>query len=54
MSYQLVNDDNGNLDTIKFTDDSGKVKWIPVDNDNTDYQEYLEWVADGNTPEDAD
>ena len=27
---------------------------IPFDLDNTDYQEYLEWIADGNTPEAAD
>ena len=27
---------------------------IPFDPANTDYQEYLEWVADGNTPEAAD
>jgi hypothetical protein len=27
---------------------------IPFDPDNTDYQEYLEWVAEGNTPEAAD
>ena len=30
-------------------------KWsIPLDPDNTDYQAILEWVADGNTIEDAD
>ena len=23
---------------------------IPFDPDNTDYQEYLKWVAEGNTP----
>ena len=28
--------------------------FIPADNSNTDYQEYLKWVADGNTPEPAD
>ena len=27
---------------------------IPMNNNNTDYAEYLEWVAAGNTPEAAD
>ena len=27
---------------------------IPFAPGNTDYQEYLEWVAEGNTPEAAD
>ena len=27
---------------------------IPFDNANTDYQEYLEWVAEGNTIAEAD
>ena len=28
--------------------------FIPFDPDNTDYQAYLEWVAEGNTPQEAD
>lgn len=28
--------------------------YIPLDINNRDYQEYLEWVAEGNTPEEAE
>ena len=33
---------------------NGAVLNIPFVEDNTDYQEYLEWVAEGNTAEAAD
>ena len=30
------------------------IYWVPKNNGNRDYQEYLKWVAEGNTPEAAD
>ena len=27
---------------------------IPKEEANTDYQKYLEWIAEGNTPEEAE
>lgn len=48
--YKKINglvDDNG----IKRLSDN---TFIPFDPLNTDYQKYLEWLAEGNTPEPAD
>ena len=52
--YKLVNNENGETMCIKNYDtDTGPCLSIPLDEANTDYQEYLEW-AKTNTAEKAD
>lgn len=45
MAYRLTNGD-----AIIRSQDS---TWIPADPQNRDYREYLNWLAEGNTPEPA-
>ena len=53
--YKLVNDRETNqLASITKNDGSGLILSIPINLENTDYQNYLKWVAEGNTPEPAD
>ena len=53
MSYKKTKDSEGNVrtDQIKRISDGA---WIPFDEENKDYQDYLAWVAEGNTPAEAD
>ena len=51
MSYKLVFTFPGSMQVVRRLADSVD---IPFDEGNRDYQEYLEWVAEGNTPEPAD
>jgi hypothetical protein len=44
--------ENSNTGVMKVNADS--IISIPFAPDNTDYQEYLKWLAEGNTPEPAD
>ena len=37
-----------------FLSKDGKTYSIPLNSENTDYQDYLAWVAEGNTAEAAD
>ena len=45
--YKLMLDRDGKPNCVKRIVDGA---FIPFDPDNTDYQAYLKWVDDGNTP----
>jgi hypothetical protein len=40
--------------SIKVIDKNDKCFSVPITNENTDYQAIQEWVADGNTIQEAD
>jgi len=49
-NYKLWKPIGGQEKAIRLSDNA----FIPFDPDNTDYQAYLKWVSEGNTPEQAD
>ena len=50
--YKLVNNIfTEQVESVKRLFDNA---FIPFDPANTDYQQYLEWLAEGNVPEAAD
>jgi hypothetical protein len=54
ITYQKVNDWDGTQCAINKKEDGNFVMSIPLDEANTDYQEYLKWLSEGNTPEEAE
>ena len=44
----------GNLCSVMKDNGNGKFLSIPINEENRDYQDYLAWVAEGNTAEAAD
>jgi len=54
ITYKLSRDMLGEINSAIKTDDSPYVFCIPFDPGNTDYQEYLAWLAEGNEPLPAD
>ena len=53
MSYKKLNDRSGTERTdmiLRISDNA----YIPKNEVNTDYQEYLKWVAEGHPPDPAD
>jgi len=52
--YKLVRDEiSGLIHSVRIVT-GDVIKSIPINPDNTDYQAYLKWVAEGNEPEPAE
>lgn len=53
--YKRNLDDTANVGIVlvRSTDASNTKTVVPIDNGNTDYQDILDWVAEGNSIADA-
>ena len=53
--YKQCKDNFGNIaNCVLLKHEDGSSSSIPFDPANTDYQQYLKWLEEGNTPEPAD
>ena len=52
--YKLYKDLITNEISVVIKVNGNERTYIPFDENNSDYQEYLKWVAEGNKAEDAD
>jgi len=52
-TYKLYKTPN-NQDAVIGHLDGGRIVSFTFDTNNTDYQAYLKWLEEGNTPESAD
>jgi len=51
ISYKILKDSITNVEFAVLRSDGWSIPFAP---DNTDYQAYLKWLDEGNTPEQAD
>jgi hypothetical protein len=52
--YKLLKSNFGGQEVINTVHRLADNTFIPFDPDNTDYQAYLKWLAEGNEPEPAE
>jgi hypothetical protein len=54
--YKVSNKNYAGINYLEITkiNEDGSLLSIPEDSNNTDYQQYQKWVAEGNTPLPAD
>jgi hypothetical protein len=54
VSTSLKENDHIQIIYPKDSNGEGLIKCVPINNNNTDYQNILKWVDEGNTIQEAD